>query len=100
MKSSYESLALKGQSDSYPASWRGKVPKKILMAKTVTSESDIPGISVLLGLPIVMAIKDHEYEVWVNSHGAMVAITPSGEIGLKAYEFEIIEWHEERKENG
>ena len=84
--------ALKVQSEYYPASWHSKVPKKIKMAKTVTSSSK-PFYSIN-NEPTLTAENDKEYECWVNSHGAVAAIMPDGRhLGLKPYEFEIIEWH-------
>ncbi len=84
------SPALDAQSDSYPASWRGKVPKRVKMAKTV--ESDVP--LALRGGKILRAMKNDIYDVWVNSHGAIAVYLPCGEkLGLKPYEFEVIQWH-------
>jgi hypothetical protein len=59
------------------------------MAKTVTSDYPFDAARI-------RAKMDQEYEVWVNAHGAVAAILPSGELlGLKPYEFEVIEWHGE-----
>lgn len=83
------SPALQFQSEHYPASWHGKVPKRVRMAKTV--RPDIP-ISESLG---IAAKRQKEYEVWVNSHGAVSAICENGKrLGLRPYEFEVIEWHQ------
>jgi hypothetical protein len=88
-----DSPALKSQSDGYPASWYGKVPKRVKMAKTVTS--DLP-----FG-PRHRAEIGKEYDCWVNSHGAVAAILISGDrsdlLGVKLYEFEVIEWHDKEK---
>lgn len=90
MKTQHDSPALSAQSDTYPAAWRGKVPLKVKMAKTVTS--DLP---VSLQKETIKLEKDKEYFVWCNSHGALAGITDTGKpLGLKAYEFEIIEWHD------
>ena len=79
--------ALNYQSEHYPPSWKGKVPKRIKMAITV--HADFPFKE------IPPAIKDRIYEAWVNSHGAVAAIMTNGtKLGIKPYEFEIIEWHE------
>jgi hypothetical protein len=83
------SAALDHQSEHYPASWHGRVPKRVRMAKMVGS--DMP----MLISPAMTAHKGQEYEVWVNSHGAVAAILPDGRrLGLRPYEFEVIEWHE------
>lgn len=80
------SPALTYQSDSYPASWHGKVPKRIKMAKTITSDFPFP--------PVLRALKDDVCDCWVNSHGAVAAILCDGQrLGVKPYEFEVIEWH-------
>ena len=88
MVTSNNSPALISRSDDYPASWRGRVPKRVRMAKTVTP--DFPGMGALV------AIQDQEYDVWVNSHGAVAAIVDvrGKTLGLRPYEFEVIEWHE------
>ncbi len=84
----YASPALRFQSDYYPSAWHRKVPKKVKMTKTVRSDLPIP--------PFLSAPVDHEYFVWVNSHGAISAIFEDGkQLGLKPCEFEIIEWHHE-----
>ncbi len=82
------SPALLSRSELYPAAWRGRVPKRIRMMKTV--RSDFPCISRLI------APKGGEYNAWVNSHGAVAAVLPIGEmLGVRPYEFEVIEWHPE-----
>jgi hypothetical protein len=85
------SPALAWQSDKpnfeYPANFRGRIPLKVKLAKTVTP--DIP--FVLSG---TIAIKDEEYFVYVNSYGAVSAILPNGEkLGLRPAEFDVTEWH-------
>lgn len=82
------SPALTYQSDSYPPVWRGKVPKRVNIVITV--HPDMP----FLAKPGTCAHGGEDYYVTVNSHGAIAAILPNGErLGLKPYEFEIIEWH-------
>ena len=86
----FKSPALKSLSEIYPANRYGKVPLKIRMACTVTS--DLPFF--IQPKPNMIAYKDEEYFVWCNSHGAMSAILPNGEkLGIKPSECEIIEWH-------
>jgi hypothetical protein len=84
-----ESPALSYQSEHYPASWRGKVPKRVNIVITVH-----PDFSFLCAEHTV-AHGGEDYDVTVNSHGAVSAILPNGErLGLKPYEFEVVEWHD------
>lgn len=85
-----ESPALTSQSKYYPASWYGKVPKRVRMAVSVR-----PDFPFLLDKDKknMIAQKGMEYDAYVNSNGAVAAILPEGLLGLKPYEFEIIEWH-------
>ena len=87
------SLALIHQSEHYPASWRGMVPKRVKMATTVR-----PDFPACLTWPDDSCCDNgEEYDVYVNSHGAISAVLPNGKnLGLKPYEFEVIEWHEFR----
>jgi hypothetical protein len=92
-----DSPALQYRSEHYPASWNQKVPRRVRMAKTVTSELP-PIVLVSQGLSRLAAIGGREYDVWCNSHGAVTAILEGGELlGLRPYEFEIIAWHGEAK---
>lgn len=75
---------------AWPARFGDKVPLKVLMKETVTS--DIP--MVLPSVPGLLCIQGNEYHVWVNSYGAVSAILPNGKLlGLKPREFEVTEWH-------
>lgn len=91
----YDSPALKAQSEHYPASWHGKVPKRVRMAKKV--KSDVP--MFVIGQRPMIAEDGMEYECWVNSHGALCTILTHSDgtkmLGLKPYEFEVIAWHED-----
>jgi hypothetical protein len=79
--------ALQRQSEHYPARFRGRVPKRIKMAKTV--RPDCPGCK-----PGTVALIDSEYDAWTNSHGAVCAVCENGEyLGVKPDEFDVIEWH-------
>jgi hypothetical protein len=88
-----ESPALKKQSTdkgkfAYPARYNGKVPLKVKMLHTVTS--DLP----FGNREDVVCAVDMEYYVNVNSYGAISAILKNGErLGLKSNEFEVIEFH-------
>lgn len=90
-----ESPALKHQSDdpapfTYPFYWEGKVPLKVRMKQTVTS--DLP--MIFPGSSNLIAIKGNEYYCWVNSYGALSVFMDNGErLGLKPDEFEVTEFH-------
>jgi len=92
-KIAMESPALFYQSDNYPPIWRGRVPLRVRMAKTV--RPDWPGVGCSAALE---ATKDEKYFAWVNSHGALTAIINGERLGLKPYEFEVIEWHSANNE--
>lgn len=79
---------------AYPANYRGRVPLKVRLAKTVTP--DLMEFKSMLGIKDdTLAKKDIEYYVWVNSYGAVSAILPNGEkLGLLPSEFDVTEWHE------
>lgn len=78
---------------AYPANYRGKVPLKVKVAKTV--KPDLPFLHKELGVKKdTVCSKDNEYYVWVNSYGAVSAILPNGEkLGLLPSEFDVTEWH-------
>lgn len=92
-----QSPALKMRSNepepfSYPNKWNDRVPLKVKMKETVTSDMVMffPHDSEMI------AIGGNEYYCWVNSYGALSAILPHGErLGLKPDEFEVIEFHPE-----
>lgn len=78
--------------NAYPARYRGRVPRKVVLAKQVKSDLPIFAQSV----PGIVAEKDVEYFVWVNSYGAVSAILPNGQtLGLIPSEFDVTEWHDE-----
>ena len=92
------SPALKWQSDkkgraAYPANFRGRVPLKVKVAKTV--RPDLIEFAPILGIKKdTVCLKDNEYLVWVNSYGAVSAILENGEkLGLLPSEFDVTEWH-------
>jgi hypothetical protein len=60
------------------------------MVKTVRSDVLL---RVCAGGSLV-AFRHHDYDAWVNQHGAVAAILSGGELGLKPDEFEVIEWHD------
>jgi len=78
--------ALHYQSENYPADWHGRVPKRVRICKAERSDIPIP--------PVLEAKLGTQYEVYVNSHGAVAAILPEMQLlGLLPDEFEIVEWH-------
>lgn len=90
MATPLDSPALKHRSHLYPPSWYGKVPRRVRMATTVT-----PDLSRFIPTdPRLRATAGDEFNCWVNSHGAVAVITEAGHLGVKPYEFEVIEWHE------
>ena len=94
---SESSPALTHQSKLYPANYRGRVPRKIKMAKTLYPD-EIEGIS--LGKPGTMLELNMVYECWVNSHGAVAGYCDNGEkLGVKPGEFDVVEWHETKTQN-
>lgn len=80
---------------SYPPKYRGRVPLKVKMAKTV--KPDLPQFHKVLNVPDnLVAHFDHEYYVYVNSLGAVCAIMSDGsKLGLLPCEFDVVEWHPE-----
>lgn len=85
-----ESAALKYQSEHYPTAWDGKVPREIRMLTVV--RPDVPPTTP--EERSVVAVACVRYPCTVNSNGAVTAITPYGDLGVKPGEFEITEWHE------
>lgn len=84
------SPALSSRSELYPPVWGDKVPKRVRMAKTV--HPDFPFF--MNGGDANVGTKGQEYDAWVNSHGAVAIVLSNGELlGVKPYEFEVIEFH-------
>lgn len=77
----------------YPARYRGRVPLKVMLAKTVTP--DLMEFKEVLGIKDdTVALKDNEYYVWVNSYGSVSANLHNGEkLGLLPCEFDVTDWH-------
>lgn len=75
-------------SDGYPPNFRGRVPRKIRMAKTVRPDWQMAHQS---GVVLEM---DREYYAWTNSNGAVCGICDNGKrLGVKPFEYDVIEWH-------
>lgn len=90
------SPALAEQSKGYPANYRGRVPKKIKMAKTV-----YPDLPWMTGIkPGTMLELDQTYFCWVNIHGAVAGWCDNGEkLGVKPSEFDVVEWYDAKPHN-
>lgn len=74
----------------YPARFKKKVPLKVLMVTTVSS--DLPLFLREDNSPT--AVKLQEYYVSVNSYGPVTALfEDGGSLGLKPDEFEVVEYH-------
>jgi hypothetical protein len=85
--------AMHSISEHYPKRYKGKIPLKVKMLETVTS--DLPFFIMENNDPANICIKGNEYWVRVNCHGAVSAVfEDQSELGLKPSEFEVIEWHE------
>lgn len=76
---------------AYPEKWNGKVPLKVKILKTVTSDMPMffPDASDMI------AVGNNEYYAYVNRYGALSAILHNGKkLGLKPDEFEVIQFHD------
>ena len=84
----FDSPAEKYQSVYYPQNWKGKVPKKVKIIKTV--KEIVNGIE---SLPAVLLPVNTEHECWVNSHGVIYAWLGQGrKLQLNKDEYKIIDW--------
>lgn len=83
------SPALDYIAEDYPIRFGGKVPNRVRMLKTVMSEC-LPWEKIKN--PMV-AVVDCEYDVYVNSYGAVSAYTLDGLLGLKPHEFTVVGFH-------
>lgn len=81
-----DSPALRVRRNSYPARYAGRVPRVVRTNRII--RSDVPADSDRA----CVARPQNVYLAWTNSYGAVSAITPTGNLGLKPHEFEIIEW--------
>jgi hypothetical protein len=86
-----ECPALRHQDKDYPARFGGRVPRRILMQRTVYPEC--PGMK-----PGTVARQGEKYDAWTNSHGAVSAVCGNGQhLGVKPVEFVVIGWHDDGK---
>lgn len=93
-KTATDSPALAERKEGYPERYNGLVPMRVMVTHIVPEELPYflrqldPDRSVRLG---------EEYDVYVNSYGAVSAILSSGKMfGLKPDEFEVMAWHPEQ----
>lgn len=84
--------ALQGVSSHWPAAW-DRVPRLIRMLHHVQPDHILALVDAKLrGMA---ALKGQEYLAWVNAHGAVSAIMPSGQrLGAYPSEFEVVEFHD------
>jgi len=81
--------ALHHQSDSYPDRFKGRVPLRVRMLRTVGPDF------CFLAPNIEPAQRGVEYPAWTNSHGAVCrAVDGKADLGLKPDEFEVTAWLE------
>lgn len=88
----FDSPALTYRSAHYPRNGfegaENRVPLRVRTTRPV--HSDFGGI---FGPPL-LCFEGAEYDVWVNSHGAVAAILPDGLLGLKPGEFTVVAYHD------
>lgn len=84
--------ALKRQSPAYPVRFDGRVPKEIVMERTVYPD---PELRPLRGI----AWKGHRYLAWTDEKGNVSALVPHGvtisPLALAPQEFRVVEWFEQ-----
>lgn len=81
---------LNAQMDNYYSKkafdfWGTRLPKRIKMIRTVCAEGYNAD-------PEHIVIKGREYPVWVAKNGALFVFFPTGRLGIKPSECEIIDW--------
>lgn len=81
-----KSPALRMRKPGYPARFNGRVPRLVRTRRTIR-----PDLPFLAG-PNCVARETNVYLAWTNSYGAVAAVTPGGNLGLKPDEFEVVEW--------
>jgi hypothetical protein len=82
------SPALRIRKPGYPARFNGQVPRLIRTRRTI--RPDFP----FLASPGCVAREANVYLAWTNSQGAVAAVIPGGNLGLKPDEFDVVEWAE------
>lgn len=85
------SPALRWQSDTYPERFDGRVPRRVRMLANVGD--DLPWFANLIGDRVITAVCGREYDVYVNSHGAVSAVIDGVMLGIKPNEYEVTAWH-------
>lgn len=90
-KSESSPALIKQVKAQYPAKFKGRVPLRIRLTKTI-----IPDLAYVSNESIDMLGGGEEYYVWVNAYGYIYAILPDGKnLRLKPDEYDVIEWHEQ-----
>ena len=79
-------------SEHWPATYRGRVPVKVRMAKDLGPDFHF----LCPGTPRYWVHKNDEVAITCNQHGAMTLQTKYGELGVKPHECDIIEWRQPR----
>jgi len=75
----------------YPAKFKGRIPLRIMITKTI-----IPENAHLTDDHVGILAGGEEYYVWVNNYGYVYAIMPNGkQVRLKPDEYDVIEWHKQ-----
>ena len=80
------SPALRMRKPGYPARFEGRVPRVVRTRRTI--RPDFP----FLASPNCIAREANVYLAWTNSYGAVAAVVPGGNLGLKPDEFDVVEW--------
>ncbi len=83
--------ALQNQSEHYPESFGGRVPKRIRMLRTVTV---VWQLAMLQPDQDGFVERSEVYEATTNVYGAVSAYSRTGQpVGVKPDEFEVVEWY-------
>jgi hypothetical protein len=72
-----------------------RVPKRVRMTRTVTSDF-LPGTAIsVTGDDPLVAVNKQLLDAWTNSYGAVAVYMPNGKtLGVKPGEFEVVDWHQ------
>lgn len=72
-----------------------RVPKRVRMTRTVTSDFILGTTINVADGPMLVALNSQTFPAWTNSYGAVAVHTPDGrKLGVKPDEFDVVEWHE------
>lgn len=92
MDQTLKSPALQSQTDAYPAEWRGRVPRKILMTRGV--------LLVEFGKEFLFR-RGHVYDACVESDGTLYVFGNYGALNLLPGPdcYQVVEFHRPKAEN-